>query len=196
MNKYLSILFGSLLLLNLGCSEGDPKAKGFDLYDSRNFDNALPLLEKAWTASQDDPELGVRLAYCLAEVRNDPEAALKILHASTLKFPDYARTYYQLGFIAFRHGNTKDKENLHQALGFTRKAAQLDESNFKIVDNVGMYHSMLGNLDSALYWLERAILIDPHQPQLKARIEGTRKQIIEKAKRDSVLVADTLRLGS
>lgn len=190
MSKFFSISIVSMISIIVGCTGGDPKTTGFELYDSRNFDNALPYLEKAWGAAQDDPELGVRLAYCLAEVRNDPEAALKILHASTLMFPDYARTYYQLGFIAFRHGNTKDQENLRQALGFTRKAAELDASNFKIVDNVGMYHSMLGNLDSALYWFERAKLIDSEQPQLLARIAGTRKQILEQAKKDTITLVE------
>ncbi len=196
MKTVYFIIVVSFIGSKISCSGGDPKATGFELYESRNFDNALPLLEKAWETNQDDPELAVRLAYCLSEVRNDPEAALQVLHASSLKHPDYVRTYYQMGFIAYRNGNSKDQENIRQALGFTRKAAELDDSNFKIIDNMGMYHSMLGNLDSALFWFEQARLIDPERPELLKRIKGTQKQIAERAVRDSLLAADTLRIGS
>jgi len=178
-----------------GCGDRDPKTAGFNFYDAGYFKEALPRLEKAYANSQDDPELIVRLAHCLAEEKKDPRAALEILHASTLKFPDYARTYYQLGFIAFRHGSTENDENILQALGFTRKAAELDSTNFKIVDNVGMYHRRLDNLDSALFWFERAERINPEYPQLNQRLKDTKMLIARKAAADSILTADTLNIN-
>ncbi len=192
-----AILAGTLVLtfVLVGCmpSPEAVKEKAFAFYDLKQYKEALPLLEKSFSRGLDDPELIVRLAYCRAKIAGDPTGAINILRDSVLKYPKYARTYFELGFIALQFGPPDGQANVKQALGFTLKAAQLDSTDWLTLDNVGMYYFMLGNFDSAGIWFDSAKKIKPDDAELNARIV----QLAElKAKRDSSKAAqDTVKLG-
>jgi tetratricopeptide (TPR) repeat protein len=189
----ITILLFGLLLAGCGMSPEAAKQRGFAFYDLKQFKDAFPLLEKAYKKGLDDPELVVRLAYCRAIIGGDPAAAIAILRDSVLKYPKYARTYFELGFIAQQFGPNEGQANVKQALGFTRKAVALDSTDWLSVDNLGMFYFMLGDLDSAEIWFKAASRLKSNDAELNARLA----QIAElKAKRDSLKTTeDTLRLG-
>lgn len=197
MLKKLTLILAATVLLTACSSSPDQAMKtGFQLYEQGNYKEALPQLQAALKGEIDDPELIVRLAYCMVILDKDPEAAITLLRESTLRHPDYARTYYQLGHIAFLYGAKENKQNLEQALRFTLKAAELDPLDFKILDNAGMFHMLIGNLDSALTWFDAARKINPGHAELNRRIEQTRELLRQKEIQDSILTADTLKLIS
>jgi len=182
-HRRLITLSVCILLVGCGPSPEAAKERGFAFYDLKQYKDALPLLEKSFKGGIDDPELIVRLAYCRAMIAQDPSGAINILRDSALKYPKYARTYYELGFIAEHFSPTEGQSNVKQALGFTRRAVELDSTDWKAIDNLGMYYFQLGDFDSAEYVWKRAQNINPSHAELNARLA----QLAElKAKRDSV----------
>lgn len=174
MRRVIAVLVAAVLLA--GCSTPESsKEKGFALYDLGQYKKAHSLFEKAFAGGIDDPELVVRLAYCRAFINADPTGAISLLRDSALKYPRYARTYYELGYIAEQFGPSDSLMNIKQALGFTLKAAALDSSDWRIADNAGMYYFRLSSLDSAKRWFEAARAIKPDDAELNQRLA----QIIE-----------------
>jgi len=170
------------------------KEQGFLRYDLGRYSEAHPLLERAFAGGLDDPELVVRLAHCRTTVKEDPTGAINILRDSALKYPDYARTYYELGFIAHDFGPTDDFRNVLQAIGFTRKAVELDPDDWRFKDNLGMFYLEMRELDSAMAFFQAARVLTTDYPELNARIEQTHQLLEEKARLDSLAVADTVEL--
>lgn len=191
MRRFLFIL--SLLFI-VGCGKSPEVLmnEGFALYDAQDFTNAYPLLQKAFDKGLDDPELVARLAYCTINVANDPGLAIDLLRNSALKYPDYARTYYVLGYIAHEFGPTEEGKNLQQAIGFTRKAISLDSTNWRFMDNLGMFYLQMDNFDSALVWFKAAQEIEPEYKELNVRIEQAEELKIEKARLDSIAAVDSM----
>ncbi len=196
MRGLLTCIGAVVVFATAGCgvSPEVAKQKGFALYDLGQFEEAHPYLEKAYVGEESDPELVVRLAYCRTAVAGDITGAISILRDSMLRHPEYARTYYQLGYIAYNYGPKEKNANIIQALYFTRKAAELDSTDFKIIDNLGMYHLLLGELDSAMVCFQTAKQIKPDNADLNRRIEMTRGLLKKEAKLDSMMTADTLKL--
>ncbi|MFC2150437.1 tetratricopeptide repeat protein [Calditrichota bacterium] len=193
----LCLLFGVVGIILIGCGQ-NPQVimeKGFALYDAQNFSEALPLLEQASKGKIEDPELTVRLAYCYIRINNDPAKAMELLQQNALDFPNYPRTYYQLGFIAADYGDMENGKGLMQAVGFTRKAIELDSTDWRFKDNLGMFFLRLDMPDSAKYWFEQAYELHQDHPELNARLQQMDDLIAEKALRDSAIAADTLVLG-
>ncbi|MFH0766398.1 MAG: tetratricopeptide repeat protein [Calditrichota bacterium] len=195
MLKTLVILAcGAFLLSACGGSPQATKGKAFLLYEQGKYEESLPLLEKSFAGGLDDPELVVRLAYCRSEVKGDVTAAIEILRDSALRYPDYARTYYQLGFIAYNHGPDESQQNIKQAIGFTRRAADLAPQDFKIIDNLGMFYLLTDQFDSALARFDQALKINPEDAELKTRIAQAKDFKQRLAEVDSLAAKDTLRL--
>jgi len=186
-----------IVALLLGCSitPQGARTRGDAFYDRGKFPEAFPLLEKAFLGGIDDPEMVVRLAYCRASVKGDASSAITILRDSALKHPNYARTYYELGYIAFTYGSKDSSANVRQAIGFTMKAAALDTLDWKSRDNLGMYYGLLGELDSSRYWLKAAQELKPDSPELNERLAQLEQYLEEKAKQDSTAQTDTLKLA-
>lgn len=195
VNILVFLFFVSVLVPGCSVSPEVAKEKGFALYDLDKIAEALPYLERAYTDETSDPELVVRLAYCLANVNGDVERAITILRDAALRYPDYARIYYQLGYLAFHFGPEQGNKNVIQALGFTRRAAVLDPENFHIADNMGMYFLMLDEPDSALTWFLIAQKLDSEYAELNERIALTRKIIENRAQNDSTENVDILDLS-
>jgi tetratricopeptide (TPR) repeat protein len=195
--KYINLLVVASLLILSGCGANPEasKQRGFELYDLQKFADALPLLEKAFTGGIDDPELVVRLAYCKATVSADGLFALNILRESALKYPNYARTYFELGYVAHQFGSTDGQQNVRQALGFTRKAVQLDSTDYKMRDNLAMYFFTLGELDSAEYWFKAAQALNLEDAKLTAKILQIQELKLRKAAEDSIAALDTLKIS-
>lgn len=186
-----------VVFLLAACSEAPEvlKQQGFALYDQKKFAEATPYLANAYKKGIDDPELVVRLAYCTATVSNDPTKSLEILQASATKYTDYARTYYEMGFIFKEYGPTENQLNIKQAVVFTRKAVQLDSAEYRFRDNLGMFFYQLGELDSADYWFREAKKLNANDPDLNTRIVQLNEVITSKAVEDSLAALDTLMLG-
>jgi Flp pilus assembly protein TadD len=188
--KYIYLFIIPALLLT-GCSSPESaKERGFALYDLQKYAEATPELEKAFAGGLDDPELVVRLAYCRSMVKSDAVSAIAILRDSALKYPAYARTYYELGFIASQFGSTGDKANIRQAIGFMRKAISCDSTEWKFKDNLGMFHYMLGNLDSAEFWFKRAQEHSPANPDLALRVSQV-AELKQRQATDTLQTVDT-----
>jgi len=169
------------------------KTRAFQFYDLQQYKEAFPLLEKAFEGGIDDPEMIVRLAYCRAVLGSDASGAINILRDSALKYPKYARTYFELGFIAHNFGPTEGRENIRQALGFTRMAVKLDSTDWRSMDNLGMYLVMLDSLDEAQAVFLDAQKLNANFPELNTRIQQVADLI---AKRDSTTAKiDTVKLG-
>ncbi len=194
--KSISVVIVASILLLTGCGSSPEAAKqrGFDLYDLQKFADALPLLEKAYAGGIDDPELVVRLAYCQATITADGLTALNILRKSAEKYPNYARTYFELGYVAFQFGSTDNQQNVRQALGFTRKAVQLDSIDYKMRDNLAMDFFLLGELDSAEYWFKAAQVLNPTEAKLDAKILQVKELKHRKAVDDSLATLDTMKI--
>jgi len=194
--KYIALMILGSVLIFAGCGSSPETAKqrGFDLYDLQKFADAMPLLEKAFAGGIDDPELVVRLAYCRATISADGLSALNILRESALKYPDYARTYFELGYVAHQFGSTDGQQNVRQALGFTRKAVQIDTTDYKMRDNLGMYFFMLGELDSAEYWFNAAQALNLTDAKLSAKILQIKELKVRKALEDSIAALDTTKI--
>jgi len=191
---YLTLLGALIALSGCGNSPESAKQRGFELYDLQKFSESLPLLEKAFAGKIDDPELIVRLAYCRATVTGDGLTALSILSESAKKYPNYARTYFELGYIAHQFGAVEGQQNIRQALGFTRKAVELDSTDYKMRDNLGMYFFMLGALDSAEYWFIAAKELNQNDAKLAAKIVQIQELKARKVIEDSLAALDTTRL--
>ncbi len=196
--KYISFIILASALALTGCGNNPEAAKqrGFDLYDIKKYADALPLLEKAFAGKIDDPELVVRLAYCRATIGGDGLSALSILRDSALKYPKYARTYFELGYIAHQFGSTDEQQNIKQALGFTRKAIQLDSSDYKMRDNLGMFFFLLGELDSAEFWFTAAKAMNSEDTDLNLKLAQIGELKVRKAAEDSIAMLDTTRIKS
>jgi tetratricopeptide (TPR) repeat protein len=191
--KFCIVLLAMTVILSgCGLSPQAAKDKGFEFYDLQKYKEALPLLEKAFAGKIDDPELIVRLAYCRAMIKGDPSSAIDILRDSVLKYPKYARTYFELGFIAHNFGPNENNQNLIQAMGFMRKAIELDSTEWKFKDNLGMFYFMQGQLDSAEIWWKAAYKLKTDYPELNTRLQQIAELKIEKARQDSV-AADSLK---
>jgi len=185
MKIYLLAALTGLLLAGCGMTPEAAKERAFSFYDLKQYKEATPLLEKAFQGGIDDPELVVRLAYCRAMISNEPTKAIEILRDSALKYPKYARTYFELGFLAEHFGPTEGRANLRQALGFTRMAVALDSTDWKALDNLGMYYFQLGDLDSAKFAWVKAQTIQKDHAELNTRLRQIEELI---AKRDSAAV--------
>ncbi len=194
--KHIASIIIALTLLIAGCGKNPEGAKqrAFDLYDLKKYADALPLLEKAFVGGIDDPELVVRLAYCRATISGDGLSAINILRDSAAKYPKYARTYFELGFVAHQFGPTDGQQNVRQAIGFTRKAIQLDSIDYKFRDNLGMFFFMTGELDSAEFWFKAAKALNADDADLNAKIVQIGELKARKAAEDSVAALDTTRI--
>jgi len=168
-----------------GCQQSpeEVKARAFQFYDLQQYKEAHPLLEKAFASGLDDPEMIVRLAYCRAVLAKDVNGAIDILRDSALKYPRYARTYFELGFIAYNFGPNEGKENIKQALGFARMAVKCDSTDWRSMDNLGMYLVMLDSLDEAQAIFLEAQKLKADFPELNTRIKQVADLI---AQRDSL----------
>lgn len=191
--KYIlsALIVSTLLLASCSTSPETAMQRGFDCYDLNKYGEALPLLEKAFQKGIDDPELVVRLAFCKAHIQGDGLTAINILRESAAKYPKYARTYYELGYIAQNFGPVEGQQNIRQAIGFTRKAVQLDTTEYKFRDNLGMFFFMINELDSAQYWFSEAKKLKSDDPELNARIAQIVELKARKASNDSLASLDT-----
>ena len=90
--------------------------------------------------------------------------------------------------------DSREGRNLEQAIGFTRKAAILDTNDWRIKDNLGMYHLLSNNLDSAKFWFDLARILKSDHPELDARMAQVEEALRERARQESLTVADTLKL--
>lgn len=189
----LILVTSGVILAGCGMTPEQAKTRAFQFYDLQQYKEAFPLLEKAFEGGIDDPEMIVRLAYCRAVLGSDASGAINILRDSALKYPKYARTYFELGFIAHNFGPTEGRENIRQALGFTRMAVKLDSTDWRSMDNLGMYLVMLDSLDEAQAVFLDAQKLNANFPELNTRIQQVADLI---AKRDSTTAKiDTVKLG-
>ena len=188
---------GILVGLLLGCaiSPQNARTRGDAFYDLGQYPQALPLLERAFAGGMEDPELAVRLAYCRASVKGDVTGAITLLRDNALQHPGYARTFYELGYIAFNYGPKDSSANLRQAIDFTLHAAKLDSLDWKSRDNLGMYYGLMGVLDSSRFWLREAQKMKPDSPELNERLAQLEQFLEAKARQDSAAKGDTLELS-
>lgn len=177
-----------------GCEISPEKARtdGFGLYDNGKYEEALPLLEKAFEINSSDPELIVRLAYCRTVINDDPTSAIRILTDSVIQFPDYARTYYELSQIAYEYGPAQKDINIDQALEFSGKAAELAPEDISILENHANFHLLRGNLDSAYVWYTTANKIDPEQYEIRMRLIQIESILQQRTLLDSLSGIDTI----
>jgi len=191
-------IFGLICLIcalfSAGCEILPEKARieGFKFYDNGKYEDALPLLEKAFEVNDQDPELIVRLAYCRTVINDDPTSAIKILTDSVIQFPDYARTYYELSQIAYQYGPAQKDINIDQALEFSGKATELAPEDISILENHANFHLLRGNLDSALVLYKTANTIAPEQFEIRMRLIQIESIIQQRTLLDSLSGIDTI----
>ena len=197
MKKKLLLVLVVAAFVVGGCISSPQKARdrGMAFYDLGDYPKAHPLLEKAFAGGMTEPELIVRLAFCRATVKSEIGSAIELLRDAVLKYPDYARLYYELGFIAFQYGPQDSAKNLRQAIEFTHIAVEKDTADWLFKDNLGMYYGLMGQLDSARIWLQAAQRLRPADSDLNARLEQLEQYLREKAAQDSTGESDTLKLS-
>ena len=193
MRIFCLICFACIVFCE-GCemSTEEARVKGFELYNVGNYEDAPPLLEKVIAVNDQDPELIVRLAYCRVVINDDPSSAIEILTNSVIRFPDYARTFYELSQIAYEYGPAQKDINLDQALEFSGKAAELAPNDFSILENHANFNMLRGNLDSAYVWYKKANEIVPDQYEVRMRMIQIESLIKQRALLDSLGGIDTI----
>ena len=164
-----------------GCSMSPREAfeKGFELYDNEQKREAYPYLRQAYESGINNPELAVRLAFCLVAVDKNPSGAIEILSENAKRFPDYSETYYQLGLIAHNFGSEDEKSNLRQAIYFACKAVELAPVEWSYNDNLGSYYYLAGELDSALVYFKAASGLNPSNEELIERIKKVKRRLAQ-----------------
>ncbi len=183
IKQVMATLLLMVAVMSLGGCQMTPERaqkKAYKFYDKGDYAKALDYLEIAWIGKPDDPEFLVRYAYCLIANQNDPKYAIEVLYENSVRYPDYARTYYLLGNIAFNFSREDRQKNLMQAINFTIVAAELDSTDIKIAMNLAQYYEIAEMPDSALVWYKRAIRIDPKDSLIQVSIDSLKNVVEER----------------
>ena len=149
---------------------GDPGQKLFLiqaesqlLHDSGNFRQAYDLLHRALKAHPENPDLLYDFAMAAENVGKIAESE-KMLKKLIGIQPDNAQAYNALGYTLVEHST-----RYQEALSLLEKALELAPEDAYILDSMGWLQYKMGNLPSAVEYLNRAYSVR-HDPEIAAHL--------------------------
>ena len=122
------------------------------------YELALASYQKAWALEDDHPTVSYYLGitYDRLDRKDEAEIALR----RTLEYnPGDAYALNYLGYWLLEEDGDPE-----EALGFIRKAIELQPQNGFFMDSLGWGYFKLGRLDQALLFMERAVMLRPVDP--------------------------------
>lgn len=144
--------------------------QGWVLYRAKQYDRAAQVNEnilKRFDTEQKDQGLretlrGVRLTLAGIEVnRGNASRSEELLEEVLDEFPDDISAMNDLGFLW-----ADENRHLQRALRMTRKVVEADPENAAYRDSLGWALFRLGKHKQAVVELEKAIAIDPKEPEI------------------------------
>jgi len=145
----------------------DPIAKRLQtvqhLAKTGNLSEAAQILNGAVKAAPDDPRVYIAGSR-LAEASGNPQGAQELMRKAVGLAPYWPVAVTELAFLLARQNQFKD------ALEFSERAVQLDGDNFEVLGRVIDVAHRAQNLDLAIKWLERAILLAPDNRHIRHQL--------------------------
>ena len=120
------------------------------LYDARDYPAAMEQYDLALQQFPEEPDLLYGRALILTELKRVDQAVAD-LRGLLKDQPDDARSLNALGYIL-----TNYTENYEEALGYIEKALELAPDDAAVIDSMGWVQYRMGNLNSALAYLQKA----------------------------------------
>lgn len=112
------------------------------------------------------------LGYMLAEQNMHLEEAEEMVRRALDFDPDNGAYLDSMGWVRYRQGK------FQEALDFLLKAAEhLPKDDATVFDHVGDAYAKLNNPAKALEFWQRAVLLEPENKAIAAKVEGTRTKV-------------------
>ena len=132
--------------------------KGHAARRQSQFELALASYLKAWALEDDHPTVSYYLGITYDRLDRKEDAEIALRRSLQYNGGDaYALNY--LGYWLLEEGGDPE-----EALGFIRKAIELQPQNGFFMDSLGWGYFKLGQLDQALLFMERAVMLRPVDP--------------------------------
>jgi tetratricopeptide (TPR) repeat protein len=134
-----SIILVYILFIFSGLFAADPGEGKYEEYivikyliNERNFKKAETLIDAYLKKYPDDPFILTEKAYLLADIRNDPKEAVRLLEKSGESYPGYYYANYlhaRILFSEYYEGGEKDRESVDKAVEYLKLSTE-DNGNF------------------------------------------------------------------
>ncbi|MCX6017159.1 MAG: tetratricopeptide repeat protein [Chloroflexi bacterium] len=147
--------------------------RGTRLLDRGKVTEALPLLESAYRLKPEHFETMVNLggAYIML---GRYKLAVPVLEKASELYPLEPQVWINLGAAYLGNPILASDEQQRNALASFNRAARLDPYAHNIEYNIGLIHRDRGEVDLALQAFERALRINPDDPDARRLIEKLR----------------------
>jgi tetratricopeptide (TPR) repeat protein len=155
----------------------EQKQQAIRALNSQNYDQAVKLLDKAYSDDRFDEELKKMLADAYAargweNIQKEKfEAAISDLKQARIYEPSrQATTYLGLGYACFR------SKEIDDALYYLMEATSIDPNDERSHQLLGQIYYQRGRLDDAILEWERVLEIKPDDKDIKAMLDRVKKE--------------------
>ncbi len=108
----------------------------------------------------------------LYEKQKKKDLAVKNFKEAIRCDPDFAESYNYLGYMFAESG-----ANLDEAMGLIRRALEIEPDNGAYLDSLGWVYFKKGMYKEALVEIEKAVKLEPDEPEIKGHLETVRKKM-------------------
>ena len=105
------------------------------------------------------------------ETNNKAAASIEFRKAIAL-YPDFADAYNYLGYML-----VESDGNLDEAIDLIKRALKIDPENGAYIDSLGWAYFKKGMVVEALRELERAVELEPDEPEIKEHLDTVRRKL-------------------
>jgi len=144
---------------------------GYVYTESGDFDKAAASFTAAQELDADNPKVYF-FRGILHEKKGDRELAVKDLREAIKLKASFAEAYNYLGYLFAESGT-----NLDEATVLIKKALEIDPNNGAYIDSLGWAYFQKGMIEEALVELEKAVKLEPDEPEIKGHLETVRKKL-------------------
>jgi len=140
----------------------------------KDYAGAVENFEKALAIEPLDARLHFYLGV-LYDKKKEKSLAVKEFREAMRLNPSLSDAYNYVGYMF-----AEDGVNLDEAEALIKKALEVEPDNGAYVDSLGWVYFKKGMCEKALTELERAVKLEPDEPEIKKHLETVRKSSLKK----------------